>query len=95
LFSHVLGSRFWSAVTGWPLRLIDIQYVREIHFLIMFAFWMFFLHHLFSAMLFSKEGKTGAMESIFSGYKFVPEGELMQAQGTPAGSAPETASTKT
>jgi Ni/Fe-hydrogenase 1 B-type cytochrome subunit len=94
LFSHVLGSRFWAAVTGWPLRLMDIQYVREIHFLLMFAFWMFFLHHLYSAMLVSKEEKTGVMESIFSGYKFVPEEELVEMQGTPASSTSEPTSSK-
>jgi Ni/Fe-hydrogenase 1 B-type cytochrome subunit len=93
LFSHVLGSRFWTIVTGWPLRLVDIQYVREIHFLVMFTFWMFFLHHLYSAMLVSKEEKTGVMESIFSGYKFIP-GEQLLEQGTTASSTSEPASSK-
>lgn len=93
LFSHVLGSRFWAAVTGWPVRLLDIQYVREIHFLIMFTFWMFFLHHLYSAMLVSKEEKTGVMESIFSGYKFIP-GEKPVEQVTPASSTPGLTSSK-
>jgi Ni/Fe-hydrogenase 1 B-type cytochrome subunit len=76
LFSHVLGSRFWAALTGWPLRLIDIQYVREIHFFLMFTFWMFFLHHLYSSILISWEERAGVMESIFSGYKFVSEDDL-------------------
>ena len=82
LVSQVLGSRFWTILTGWPLRLMDIQYVREIHFFTMFLFWMFFLHHLYSAMLVSKEEKTGVMESIFSGYKFFPE-EVVEAQREP------------
>jgi len=76
LYSHILGSRFWAALTGWPLRLIDIQYVREIHFILMFAFWMFFLHHIYSSLLISSEEKAGVMESIFSGYKFVSEDDL-------------------
>lgn len=76
LYSHILGSRFWAALTGWPLRLIDIQYLREIHFILMFAFWMFFLHHIYSSLLISSEEKAGVMESIFSGYKFVSEDDL-------------------
>jgi Ni/Fe-hydrogenase 1 B-type cytochrome subunit len=89
LFSHVLGSSFWQALTGWPMRLIDIQYVREIHFLTMFAFWMFFLHHLYSAMLVSKEEKTGVMESIFSGYKFVPAEDLEERPVETVSSTPQ------
>lgn len=91
LYSHVLGTRFWTILTGWPLRLMDIQYVRQIHFFLMFLFWMFFLHHLYSAMLVSKEEKTGVMESIFSGYKFFPE-EVVEAQGESAASPREDAS---
>jgi Ni/Fe-hydrogenase 1 B-type cytochrome subunit len=94
LFSHVLGSRFWSIVTGWPLRLIDIQHIREIHFLVMFTFWMFFMHHLYSAMLVGKEEKTGVMESIFSGYKFIPEEQVIEAQATPTVSTSKPASVK-
>jgi Ni/Fe-hydrogenase 1 B-type cytochrome subunit len=96
LYSHILGSRFWAALTGWPLRLIDIQYVREIHFIVMFAFWMFFLHHIYSSLLISSEEKAGVMESIFSGYKFVSEDDLRresvtlpQAQDNPAAQPPE------
>jgi len=72
LFSHVLGSRFWTIVTGWPLLLMDVQHIREIHFLGMFGFWIFFVHHIYSAVLISSEERTGTMESIFSGCKFLP-----------------------
>ena len=40
LFTHILGSRLWEAMAGWLVRLLDFQYVREIHFLIMLTFWM-------------------------------------------------------
>jgi Ni/Fe-hydrogenase 1 B-type cytochrome subunit len=102
LYSHILGSKFWAALTGWPLRLIDIQYVREIHFLVMFAFWMFLLHHIYSSVLISSEERAGVMESIFSGYKFVSQNdlqresvELPQAQKKRAGRRTEQVSTKT
>ena len=40
---------------------------------------MFFIHHLYTAILVSIEEENGVMESIFSGYKFVPEHELREA----------------
>ena len=64
---------------GWIPRLIDVQWLRETHFLVMFVFWMFFIHHLYTAILVSIEEENGVMESIFSGYKFVPEHELQEA----------------
>ena len=59
--------------------MVDIQWLREIHFLVMFGFWMFFIHHLYTAILVSIEEENGVMESIFSGYKFVPEQEMREA----------------
>jgi len=76
LYANVLGSRFLTALVGWIPRLVDIQYLREIHFVVMFGFWMFFIHHLYTAILVSVEEQDGLMDSIFSGYKFVPEHEL-------------------
>jgi Ni/Fe-hydrogenase 1 B-type cytochrome subunit len=42
----------------------------------MFGFWAFFIHHIYTAILVSVEEQDGLMDSIFSGYKFVPEHEL-------------------
>jgi len=36
----------------------------------------FFVHHLYSAWLMSEIERNGTLESIFSGYKFVPEAIL-------------------
>jgi len=79
LFSKILGNRMLSLMVGWIPQIVDIQWLREIHFLIMFGFWMFFIHHLYTAILVSIEEENGVMESIFSGYKFVPEHELQEA----------------
>jgi Ni/Fe-hydrogenase 1 B-type cytochrome subunit len=76
LYANILGSRYLTVLVGWIPRLIDIQYLREIHFLIMFGFWAFFIHHIYTAILVSVEEQDGLMDSIFSGYKFVPEHEL-------------------
>jgi Ni/Fe-hydrogenase 1 B-type cytochrome subunit len=78
LYSQILGNGFLISLVGWLPRLIDIQWLREIHLLIMFVFWMFFIHHLYTAILVSIEEENGVMESIFSGYKFVPEHELRE-----------------
>ena len=76
LYSRLLGSKFLNFFIGWLPRLIDIQWLREIHFLVMFGFWMFFIHHIYTAILVSVEEETGLMDSIFSGYKFIPEDHL-------------------
>jgi Ni/Fe-hydrogenase 1 B-type cytochrome subunit len=60
---------FWF---GWVFSVISVTYVRETHFLIMFAFLAFIIHHVYSAVLVSAEEGTGLMDGIFSGYKFFP-----------------------
>ena len=79
LYSQVLGGKVLSFFFGWIPRFVDIQWLREIHFIVMFGFWMFFIHHLYTAILVSIEEENAVMESIFSGYKFVPEHELQEA----------------
>jgi Ni/Fe-hydrogenase 1 B-type cytochrome subunit len=76
LYSKTLGSSTLNFFVGWIPRIIDIQWLREIHFLIMFGFWAFFIHHIYTAILVAVEEQNGIMESIFSGYKFIPEEEL-------------------
>ncbi|MDE3154627.1 MAG: Ni/Fe-hydrogenase, b-type cytochrome subunit [Acidobacteriota bacterium] len=74
LFNHVLAGqdRLLALSIGWLPRLIDIQYLRETHFLIMFAFLAFLVHHVYSAVLIGIEERSGLMGGIFSGYKFFP-----------------------
>jgi Ni/Fe-hydrogenase 1 B-type cytochrome subunit len=38
---------------------------------------MFFVHHVYSAIAMSQIEGTGTMESIFSGWKFVPREDLI------------------
>ncbi len=58
-----------------------LQYSRWLHHGFMWLVLGFFVHHLYSALLFSFEEKTGTMESIFSGYKFVGREDLPQVRG--------------
>ncbi|MDE3134965.1 MAG: Ni/Fe-hydrogenase, b-type cytochrome subunit [Acidobacteriota bacterium] len=72
LFNHVRHSAVLGFFIGWLPSLIGIQYLREIHFLIMFILVAFFVHHIYSAWLMSIEERSGLMGSIFSGYKNLP-----------------------
>jgi len=53
--------------------------LRLTHFCIMFAFFIFVIHHVYSAVLVSWEERNALIESIFTGYKFVPEAELQES----------------
>ena len=49
---------------------------RWIHHIVMWLLLGFMLHHVYSSLLMSHVEKTGTMESIFSGWKWVPKREL-------------------
>ena len=53
-----------------------LQTARWIHHIIMWLIWMFFVHHVYSAILMSQVEPTATMESIFSGHKFVPRDDI-------------------
>ena len=76
LYTQVRGKWALGWLFGWVPAVIDIQYIRLIHFCIMFAFFTFVIHHVYSAVLVSWEERNGLIESIFTGYKFVPKTEL-------------------
>lgn len=84
LYSEVLGNRTLSFLIGWLPRLIDIQYLRMTHYGLMFIFLAFLIHHVYSALLVASEERNGLMESIFTGYKFVPsdlaEEEILEGE---------------
>jgi Ni/Fe-hydrogenase 1 B-type cytochrome subunit len=54
-----------------------LQTARWIHHVIMWLLLGFFVHHLYSGWLMSQIDQNATMESIFSGYKFVPEEDLV------------------
>lgn len=76
LYTHVRGDWLLAPLFSWLPRIIDIQHLRLTHFCIMFAFFVFVIHHVYSAVLVSWEERNGLIESIFTGYKFVPKDEL-------------------
>jgi len=71
-YSGGLGHGALAFCFGWTTSLVGVQYVREAHFLILFAFLAFIIHHVYSAVLISMEEGSGLMDGIFTGYKFFP-----------------------
>ncbi len=76
LYSRVLGNPVLTQFIGWLPQLIDPQYLREVHFFLMFVFVAFMLFHVYLSVLISIEEENGLLDSIFSGWKFMPAGEL-------------------
>jgi Ni/Fe-hydrogenase 1 B-type cytochrome subunit len=73
-----------SAGVGSPMRLFrfliplvgGLQTARWIHHVVMWLLLGFAVHHVYSAALMSQVEGNGTIESIFSGYKFVPPEDL-------------------
>jgi Ni/Fe-hydrogenase 1 B-type cytochrome subunit len=80
LYSYTVSNRVLTFFIGWLPRLIDISYLRLTHFGIMFAFFIFVIHHVYSAVLVSWEERNALIEGIFTGYKFVPEAEIQESE---------------
>jgi Ni/Fe-hydrogenase 1 B-type cytochrome subunit len=77
----VHGIQPWAALFGWvPSLLWGEQGVRLLHHLLMWAILAFLIHHLYSAVLVDHWERNGLMSSMFSGYKFVTRGEVVEAR---------------
>jgi Ni/Fe-hydrogenase 1 B-type cytochrome subunit len=51
-----------------------VQWTRWIHHVVMWLLIGFSVHHFCSALLMSRVEKNGCLDSIFSGYKYLPRG---------------------
>jgi Ni/Fe-hydrogenase 1 B-type cytochrome subunit len=69
------GSVLRSFVSVAPL-VGGLYIVRWIHHVVMWLLLGFMVHHVYSGILMSTVEANGTMESIFSGYKFVPREDL-------------------
>ena len=73
-----------DAPVGSPFRKLQwliplfggLPWARWIHHVIMWLLLGFLVHHVYSALLMSHVEKTATMESIFSGFKFLPPEEV-------------------
>lgn len=84
LFSVVRGSHTLTLLIGWIPRMVDIQYIRATHYFVMFLFIAFLIHHVYSAIVVSSEERNGLMESIFTGWKFIPRQLLEEDEAADA-----------
>jgi Ni/Fe-hydrogenase 1 B-type cytochrome subunit len=67
----------WVAVFGpWAWLFGGLQMTRWIHHIVMWLLLGFTLHHIYSAVLVAIIERNGTLDSIFSGYKWVPRRDL-------------------
>ncbi|MEE8369648.1 MAG: Ni/Fe-hydrogenase, b-type cytochrome subunit [Dehalococcoidia bacterium] len=71
LYAWLLGTDPWTTMFGWVYWTFPIQQIRLYHFLLMFIFGAFTIHHVYSSVLVDSEERNGLITSIVSGYKFV------------------------
>lgn len=76
MFNWLRHSAFLGVLVGWAPSFIHIQNLRLIHFFLMYCFIAFGIFHVHLAMLISRQERRGLMDSIFIGYKVIPESEL-------------------
>ncbi len=76
LYDRVLGNPVLHQFLAWLPQLIEPAYLRLIHYFLMFVFFAFIIFHVYASVLVSAEEENGLLDSIFSGWKFVPAGAL-------------------
>lgn len=80
MFNWLRHSAILGLLVGWAPGLINIQNLRLIHFFLMYIFIAFGVFHVHLCMLISREEKRGLMDSMFIGYKVIPEAEIMEEE---------------
>ena len=78
MYNWLLHSPILGFFVGWIPRVISMPNIRLIHFFVMFLFFGFAVNHVHVSMLVSREEKRGLMDSIFIGYKVIPEREVQE-----------------
>jgi Ni/Fe-hydrogenase 1 B-type cytochrome subunit len=66
------------AVTGWVYTVLPIPEVRLLHDLIMWLTFGFVIHHVYSALMFDKEERSGEISSMITGWKTLPRSRLAE-----------------
>jgi Ni/Fe-hydrogenase 1 B-type cytochrome subunit len=76
MFNWLRHSPVLGFFVGWIPRLINIQNIRLIHFMLMFFFIAYGIIHVHMCLIVSAVEKRGLIDSIFTGYKNIPVDEL-------------------
>jgi Ni/Fe-hydrogenase 1 B-type cytochrome subunit len=69
LFAWVIGAPPWPTLFGWTYQVMSIPDMRLLHFLLMYAYIAFAIHHVYSSLLVDIEERNGELSSIFTGWK--------------------------
>jgi Ni/Fe-hydrogenase 1 B-type cytochrome subunit len=69
LYAWQYGREPWTWMFGWSYDLFSIQDIRLIHFILMFWFIAFVVHHVYSAVLIDIEEQNGEISSMITGWK--------------------------
>jgi Ni/Fe-hydrogenase 1 B-type cytochrome subunit len=69
LFAWVFPVAPWASLFGWLPRVMPIQDIRLAHFLLMFAFIAFTIHHVYSSVIWDSEQRNGLLSSMITGFK--------------------------
>jgi Ni/Fe-hydrogenase 1 B-type cytochrome subunit len=69
LFAWVIRRPPWTTLFGWTWSVMSVPALRLLHFLLMFVFWAFAVHHVYAAGLYDVEERNGELSSIITGYK--------------------------
>jgi len=69
LYAWLLRRPPWTTLFSWTWSVVSVPELRLIHFVLMFLYIAFAVHHVYSAVLFDLEEHNGEMSSIFSGWK--------------------------
>jgi Ni/Fe-hydrogenase 1 B-type cytochrome subunit len=75
MYQWLRHSEILGFFVGWIPRMISMPNIRLIHFFIMFLFIGFAIWHVHVCMVVSKSEKKGLMDSMFIGYKVIPQRE--------------------
>jgi len=92
LFAWVIRTPPWTTLFGWTWSVMSVPALRLLHFLLLFWYIAFAIHHVYSAVLFDLEERNGELSSMITGYKVDIEHDTVdEAPGRAAGSADEIA----
>lgn len=76
LLVHLIHTPALNELLGWLAGLAPIEWMRALHSFQTWIFIAFTIFHVYLCVLISLEERNGLLDSIFSGYKFVPAREL-------------------
>ncbi|MGZ4288715.1 MAG: Ni/Fe-hydrogenase, b-type cytochrome subunit [Solirubrobacteraceae bacterium] len=69
LFAWVIHTPPWTTLFGWTTTVMSEPSLRLLHFILMFFYIAFAVHHVYSAWLYDIEERCGELSSIVTGYK--------------------------